>query len=249
MSLSCRSDGSSATGVRRAQLRAALPEVGRAGACTSPPERHTGDHARPDDVLGGCAADGCAMPRTERAGAAGGDEGGCLRRHRAAASRASREARHRYGAAAPRNATIAARPLSGLCIAGNLQVSSAASARSQQDVAGQDAHGSALAAHRTRASREDHSARRDRERSWRPPSARSEPPRAETVGNAVAASATQRAASAAATASRSGVVGRPIRRLRVWLSSNRLPPREDAEHCASTWAKPAGTPICTSAAA
>lgn len=54
---------------------------------------------------------------------------------------------------------------------------------------------------------------------------------------------------AAATASCSEVVGRPINPRKVWLSSNRLPPREDAEHCASTWANGAGKPICTSAAA
>ncbi len=57
------------------------------------------------------------------------------------------------------------------------------------------------------------------------------------------------AANAAAMVSRSGVVGRPISLLKVWLSSNRLPPPADAEHCASTWAKPAGSPAWTRAAA
>lgn len=57
------------------------------------------------------------------------------------------------------------------------------------------------------------------------------------------------AANAAAMVSRSGVVGRPISLLKVWLSSNRLPPPADAEHCASTWAKPAGSPARTRAAA
>lgn len=57
------------------------------------------------------------------------------------------------------------------------------------------------------------------------------------------------AANAAAMVSRSGVVGRPINLLKVWLSSNRLPPPADAEHCASTWAKPAGSPAWTRAAA
>ncbi len=57
------------------------------------------------------------------------------------------------------------------------------------------------------------------------------------------------AANAAAMVSRSGVVRRPISLLKVWLSSNRLPPPADAEHCASTWAKPAGSPAWTRAAA
>ncbi len=57
------------------------------------------------------------------------------------------------------------------------------------------------------------------------------------------------AANAAAMVARSGVVGRPISLLKVWLSSNRLPPPADAEHCASTWAKPAGSPAWTRAAA
>ncbi len=57
------------------------------------------------------------------------------------------------------------------------------------------------------------------------------------------------AANAAAMVSRSGVVGRPISLLKVRLSSNRLPPLADAEHCASTWAKPAGSPAWTRAAA
>lgn len=76
-----------------------------------------------------------------------------------------------------------------------------------------------------------------------------EPPRAERPGSAVVPAVTQRAASAAATASRNGVVGRPINRPSVWRSSNRAPSREAAEHCASTCAKPDGRPICTSAAA
>lgn len=57
------------------------------------------------------------------------------------------------------------------------------------------------------------------------------------------------AANAAAMVSRSGVVGRPISLLKVRLSSNRLPPPADAEHCASTWAKPAGSPAWARAAA
>lgn len=94
-----------------------------------------------------------------------------------------------------------------------------------------------------------HEVRRDPRRSWRTCSTMREPLRAERLGSAMVPAVTQRAASAAATASRNGVVGRPINRLSVWRSSNRAPPREAAEHCASTCAKPAGRPICTSAAA